>query len=70
VKHRKLRFDLPHGKGGQLPQVRHPALFSRTALKYREPPPLLGQHTDSVLAKELGITALELERLRADGVIA
>jgi crotonobetainyl-CoA:carnitine CoA-transferase CaiB-like acyl-CoA transferase len=70
VKHRKLHFDLPHAQGGQVPQVRHPALFSRTALKHRDPPPLLGQHTDLVLAKELGVTAEELQRLRADGVIA
>ena len=69
VKHRKLRFDLPHPGGGQVPQVRNPVLFSRTALKYRIPPPLLGQHTDEVLHQELGITADELRRLRSDGVI-
>jgi crotonobetainyl-CoA:carnitine CoA-transferase CaiB-like acyl-CoA transferase len=45
-------------------------LFSRTALRYRDPPPLLGQHTDDVLATELGVTAEELRRLRTDGVIA
>lgn len=70
VRHRKLRFDLPHAGGGQLPQVRNPALFSRTALKYRAAPPLLGQHTDQVLAEELGTTAEELARLRAEGTIA
>jgi crotonobetainyl-CoA:carnitine CoA-transferase CaiB-like acyl-CoA transferase len=70
VKHRKLRFDLPHPGGGQVPQVRNPVLFSRTALRYRDPPPLLGQHTDDVLATELGVTAEELRRLRTDGVIA
>ncbi|MGQ0383889.1 MAG: CaiB/BaiF CoA transferase family protein [Gammaproteobacteria bacterium] len=69
VKHRKLRFDLPHAAGGQLPQVRNPALFSRTTLRYRDPPPVLGQHTDEVLAKELGVTADELRRLRTDDVI-
>jgi crotonobetainyl-CoA:carnitine CoA-transferase CaiB-like acyl-CoA transferase len=70
VKHRKLRFELPHARGGQLPQVRNPALFSRTALRYRDPPPLLGQHTDEVLSHELGLTADELQRLRAAAVIA
>jgi len=69
VQHRKLRFDLPHPAGGQVPQVRNPVLFSRTVLKYRDPPPLLGQHTDEVLASELGVTADELRRLRTDGVI-
>lgn len=69
VRHRKLRLELSHAKGGRLPQVRNPVLFSRTALKYRDAPPLLGQHTDEVLHKELGVTAEELRRLRADGVI-
>ncbi|HXV39684.1 MAG TPA: CaiB/BaiF CoA-transferase family protein [Steroidobacteraceae bacterium] len=69
VRHRKLRFDLPHPGGGPVPQVRNPVLFSRTVLKYRDPPPLLGQHTDEVLSKELGVTAEELRRLRTDGVI-
>jgi crotonobetainyl-CoA:carnitine CoA-transferase CaiB-like acyl-CoA transferase len=69
VQHRKLRFELPHGAGGQLPQVRNPALYSRTALRYRVPPPLLGEHTGRVLKDELGVTAEELQRLRADGVV-
>ena len=30
VKHRKLRFDLSHARGGQVPQVRNPVLFSRS----------------------------------------
>ncbi len=70
VKHRKLRFELPHGAGASLPQVRNPVLYSRTTLKYRAPPPLLGEHTDRVLKDELGVTAEELSRLRADGAIA
>ncbi|MGQ0429915.1 MAG: CaiB/BaiF CoA transferase family protein [Gammaproteobacteria bacterium] len=69
VQHRKLRFDLAHAAGGQLPQVRNPTLFSRTTLRYRDPPPLLGEHTDQVLGKELGVTAEELHRLRDEGVI-
>ncbi len=70
VQHRKLRFDLPHGSGGKVPQVRNPVLFSRSALEYRDPPPLLGQHTEEVLKQELGLTPDELRRLRRDGVIA
>ena len=33
-------------------------------------PPWLGEHTDAVLAEELGLDAAELERLRDAGVIA
>ncbi len=69
VKHRKLRFDLPHAKGARLPQVRHPALFSRMTSVSSEPPPLLGEHTRSVLSDELGLTSDELLSLLADGTI-
>jgi len=70
VKHRKMRFDLPHPQGGQVPQVRNPVLYSRTNLEYRDPPPLLGEHTEAVLQQELGISALEFGTLRADGVVS
>lgn len=69
VQHRKMRFDLPHPRGGTVPQVRNPVLFSRNVLEYRDPPPLLGQHTESVLTAELGITADEIQSLKADGTI-
>jgi crotonobetainyl-CoA:carnitine CoA-transferase CaiB-like acyl-CoA transferase len=69
VKHRKMRFDLPHPAGGQVPQVRNPVLYSRSKLEYRDPPPLLGQHTRTVLQQELGVTALEFETLRSTGVV-
>jgi len=69
VRHRKMRFELPHPLGGTVPQVRNPVLYSRTSLKYSDPPPLLGQHTSEVLGRELGLTAEELGTLRTDGVI-
>jgi crotonobetainyl-CoA:carnitine CoA-transferase CaiB-like acyl-CoA transferase len=69
VRHRKMRFDLPHPLGGTVPQVRNPVLFSRNTLKYRDPPPLLGQHTESVLGAELGLTRDELLSLKSDGTI-
>ncbi|MGH8135788.1 MAG: CaiB/BaiF CoA transferase family protein [Steroidobacteraceae bacterium] len=69
VKHRKMRFDLPHAKGGQVPQVRNPILYSRTKLEYRDAPPLLGQHTRIVLQKELAISDAKLEIFKRDGVI-
>ena len=69
VKHRKMRFDLPHSTGGQVPQVRNPILYSRTTLEYKDPPPLLGQHTAEVLKRELGLAAGELQSLKTDGTI-
>jgi crotonobetainyl-CoA:carnitine CoA-transferase CaiB-like acyl-CoA transferase len=69
VRHRKLRFKLSHGSGGRIPQVRNPVLYSRTALEYRIPPPVLGEHTAAVLTRELGLTAGEIMSLKTDAVI-
>jgi len=42
--------------------------LSATPAQVRRPPPLLGQHTDEVLA-EIGIDAASRQRLREAGVI-
>lgn len=69
VRHRAMRIDLPHADAGSAPGVRNPALFSRTGLMYRSSAPLLGEHTETVLATRLGLEAEELERLHRAGVI-
>ena len=51
------------------PQVWNPVLYSRSKLEYRDPPPLLGQHTTEVLTEVLGLEAGELQALRAASVI-
>ncbi len=69
VRHRKLRFNLPHALGGKLPLVRNPVLFSRNTLDYSTPPPLLGEHTAAVLSEELGLNKREILSLKTDGAI-
>jgi crotonobetainyl-CoA:carnitine CoA-transferase CaiB-like acyl-CoA transferase len=69
VRHRALRFELPHPLAGGVPQIRSPVRYSRSALEYSRPPPLLGEHTDSVLAAEADVGPQELAALRARGVI-
>jgi crotonobetainyl-CoA:carnitine CoA-transferase CaiB-like acyl-CoA transferase len=69
VRHRRMRFDLPHASGGTVPQVRNPVVYSRTPLEYRDAPPPLGQHTEAVLAGELGLDAARIAALRAAGAI-
>jgi formyl-CoA transferase len=69
VRHRAMRIDLPHPSAGTAPGIRNPVLYSRTALEYRAPPPLLGQHTDVVLTAHLGLGGEDLARLRSAGII-
>ena len=69
VKHRGLRFELPHALGGSLPQVKNPLFFSRNTLVYSTPPPLLGEHTRAVLSAELGLSHSEILSLITDGAI-
>ena len=69
VRHRQMRIDLKHPLAGSVPQVRNPTRYSRTALEYALPPPLLGEHTASVLAEELGLDAAALAALKAQGAI-
>lgn len=67
--HRKLCFELPHPGGGTIPQVRNPAVFSRTPVTSSTPPPALGEHTREVLTSQLQLTATDLAELQAQGVV-
>ena len=49
--------------------IANPVRLSATPPEYRLPPPLLGQHTDEVLAERLGLDAGRLAGLRERGVL-
>jgi crotonobetainyl-CoA:carnitine CoA-transferase CaiB-like acyl-CoA transferase len=69
VRHRGMRVQMQHPLAGALALVASPLRLSRTPVEYQLPPPLLGQHTDEVLAGLLGMDRSEIERLRREGVI-
>jgi crotonobetainyl-CoA:carnitine CoA-transferase CaiB-like acyl-CoA transferase len=46
-----------------------PFKFSRTPCGVRRPPPTLGEHTDEILAQELGMDAAAIAALRRDHVL-
>ena len=48
---------------------RQPGAALETPAEYRLPPPLLGEHTESVLSERLGLNAAALAGLRERGVI-
>lgn len=71
VVHRGMQMAMPHPLAGAagMPMVASPLRLSQTPIRYRRPPPLLGEHTDAVLEEVLGLGAPERARLRAAGVI-
>ena len=54
-------------RGVQIPAS--PIRIDGQRLPIRRPPPRLGEHTDEILA-EVGITVEEIDRLRAEGIVA
>jgi len=58
VKHRNMLRDLPHPLAGTVPQVVSPLNFAAAPLTFDRPPPLLGEHTDEILA-ELGLDPIQ-----------
>jgi crotonobetainyl-CoA:carnitine CoA-transferase CaiB-like acyl-CoA transferase len=59
---------MTHQALGSVDQVRSPFDFAATPASARTPPPLLGEHSNEVLA-ELGYDAGSIGRLRANGVV-
>ena len=66
---RGLRLDLPNSLGSDTPQVASPLRLSATPVAYRSAPPLLGEHTDALLQRLLGVSEEAIVELRAAGVI-
>jgi formyl-CoA transferase/CoA:oxalate CoA-transferase len=58
-----------HPIAGRVTSVGPPVRMSDTPGRVRTPAPLLGEHTDQVLASRLGLTSADLARLREAGVI-
>jgi len=69
VQARGLKVTMPHPVAGSLPLVANPMKLSATPVDYRLPPPMLGEHTDGVLAATLGLDAARIAALRAGGIV-
>jgi crotonobetainyl-CoA:carnitine CoA-transferase CaiB-like acyl-CoA transferase len=65
---RSMLRHLPHPISQTVPQVVSPMRLTDAPLEFDRAPPLLGQHTDEVLA-ELGIEAPERRSLYKTGII-
>jgi formyl-CoA transferase len=69
VLHRGMVVELPHPTAGSVRLTGPPFILSETPAAVRSHPPLLGEHTEEILRERLGLTAAEIARLRAKGVI-
>lgn len=69
VKARALKLELPHPLADHVPQVASPIRLSGTPVQHRYAPPLLGEHTDAVLQRVLGLEASVIAELRLQGVL-
>lgn len=68
LRHREMLRDLPHPLSGTVPQVVSPMRFAEAPLRFDRAPPLLGEHSDEILA-EIGITQAERGALANRGII-
>ena len=66
AKVRGMRMEIDHPVEGKVPNIGFAVKLSGTPQQVRRHPPLLGEHTDEVLA-EAGMGAQEIARLRAEG---
>lgn len=70
---REMRLKMPHplaGGDGTVPLIGNPLKLSETPVSYRHAPPVLGQHSDDVLADWLQLQADAIAALRKDDIVA
>ena len=66
---RSLTVAIQHSAVGQMQLVASPLRLSRTPPEYRDPPPLLGEHTAQVLTTLLELSTDQIANLRHAGII-
>ncbi len=69
VSARDMVQEVEHATIGLTRVLGTPVKLSGTPGGVRTPPPTLGQHTESVLTSDLGVTAGDLDVLRAKGIV-
>jgi crotonobetainyl-CoA:carnitine CoA-transferase CaiB-like acyl-CoA transferase len=68
--HRQAVVGVPHALHDDLQLLASPLRLARTPPRHALPPPLLGQHTDELLAEWLALDGGQIARLRSDGIVA
>jgi crotonobetainyl-CoA:carnitine CoA-transferase CaiB-like acyl-CoA transferase len=68
VQAREMTARIEHPLAGTIELVASPMKLAATPVQQRRPPPLLGEHTDEVLA-EIGLDGAQITELRRAGVV-
>ncbi len=69
VKARDMLVNIPHPLNPDFMTVGSPIKLSGTPVEYQRGAPMLGEHTDEVLKRQLGLDDERLAELKAQGVI-
>lgn len=72
ARHREMSVEMRHAAAGDgaVSLIGNPLRLSRTPVRYRHPPPMLGEHTEAVLREVLDFDAERVEALKRAGAIA
>jgi formyl-CoA transferase len=70
ARHMLVEFERPDGVAAPVLVPGNPVKMSRVAEGPERRPPWIGEHTDEVLAAELGLSADRIDELRTDGIVA
>ena len=66
---RGMLVEMPHPAAGVVRLTGTPLHLSATPAQMRLPPPLLGEHTDEILTRLLGLDEGAMAELRREGVV-
>jgi crotonobetainyl-CoA:carnitine CoA-transferase CaiB-like acyl-CoA transferase len=65
---REMVVEVEHPRAGRVKALGFPVKFSETAADVKRPAPMLGQHTDEILAT-LGYSPADIARFRSEGAV-
>jgi crotonobetainyl-CoA:carnitine CoA-transferase CaiB-like acyl-CoA transferase len=69
VQARDMIVEMQHPELGRLLLPGTPIKLSETPVGFRKPPPMVGEDTDAVLSRRLGLSAEDIVALRSEGAI-
>ena len=69
VQAREMVVEMAHGSGETVKVIANPVKLSATPPSYRSAPPVLGEHTEEVLASVLKMSASDIAALREKGIL-